>query len=167
MFTIAPEDVYGQPLIGLGCQEAAPVVQTFAVFGANGGDSGNATWNSNPRRADIFRGGDVSFPTEEGILGYRMDGPSASLAPSRVRVLAERASAAFATFDTFVRHDNNELQGVSPFSSFAVELGDYATSSAFPISKSSSIIVIFDLQTRTATAPLAGLGVCNPTSGGS
>jgi hypothetical protein len=162
VFTIAPEDVYGQPLIGLGCGEAAPVVQTFAVFAVNPGDPGNAAWNTNPRRADVVHGADVKFPTEKGILSYRMEGASSVLAPTRVRVLAERASVAFSTFETFVRHDSTEQQGVSPFNSFAVDLGDVVTNPSFPIAKSTAIIVIFDLQARTALGPLTGLGICAP-----
>ncbi|MEO7731144.1 MAG: hypothetical protein ABIY55_09250, partial [Kofleriaceae bacterium] len=158
-FTITPEDVYGRPLVGLGCGEAAPVIQTFAVVTVNSGGSGNDNWNTNPRRADISRAADMLFPTENGILGFRTDGVTGVLAPSRVRVLASADSGVGATFDEFVRRPGSDLHGVSPFGSFTVDLGDAVTTSA-PLSASTALVAYFDLQTRTATGPLAGLGVC-------
>jgi hypothetical protein len=161
VFTVAPEDVYGQPLVGLGCQEAAPVVHTFALVAGNNGDSGNDDWNANPRRADIFRSTDGVFPTEDALLDYRMEGP---LAPSRVRLLASEHRNVWRTFDQFERPANN-LQGVTPFGSFAVDLGDYATDASFPIAGSDTIYVVFDLQTRTSADPLASIGICTQPPG--
>jgi hypothetical protein len=155
-FTISPEDVYGQPLVGLGCHEVAPVVHTFAVFAGNNGDNGNEDWNANPHRADIFRSAEGAFPTETELLDYRMEGP---LAPSRVRVLAGEPQNVWHTFDLFERPASN-LQGVTPFGSFAVELGDYATDRGFPIAGSDIIYVVLELQTRTSTSLLASVGVC-------
>jgi hypothetical protein len=156
VFTITPGDVYGQALVGLGCQEASPIVQTFAIFSANDGNSGNQDWNNNPHRGDIFRSQDVLFSTEGGVLGYRTEGP---IAPSRVRVLAGRAANAWTVFDTFVRN-GNELHGVSAFGSFAVELGDDVANPTGPLGSASAIIVTLDLLTRTAAGPLDGVAVC-------
>jgi hypothetical protein len=156
VFTITPGDVYGEALVGLGCQEASPIVQTFAIFSANDGNSGNQDWNNNPHRGDIFRTQDALFPTERGVLGYRMEGP---IAPSRVRVLAGRAANAWTVFDTFVRN-GNELHGVSAFGSFAVELGDDVANPTGPLGSASAIIVTADLLTRTAAGPLEGVAAC-------
>jgi hypothetical protein len=161
VFTIAPEDIYGHPLTGLSCQEAAPVVQAFAIIAVNGGISANDDWNTNPRRADIFRNADVKFPTEEGVLGYHLQG---ALAPARVRVLASAATDVASSFGTFVR-PGGEFQGVSAFNSFAIELGAVVTDSAFPLSSAKAIVVYFDALTRTAAGPLAGLGVCTQPVG--
>jgi hypothetical protein len=158
VFTIAPDDVYGRPLEGLGCQEAAPVVQAFAVVAVNNGHSGNFDWNTNPRRADISRAAEMVFPTEDGLLVYRTD-PSIALTPSRVRVLASEPQEVTTTFDTFVR-SSGDRHGVSPFSSFAVELGAFATDNAFPIADATAMVAFFDVQARTATSRLVGFGDC-------
>jgi len=159
IFTITPEDVYGRALVGLGCQEAAPVVQSFALVTINNGGSNNDNWNTNPRRADIARAADMLFPTETGILDYRTDGVFGVLAPSRVRVLATTDAAVGTKFDEFVRRGGGDLHGVSPFGSFKVDLGPEVTT-ASPLTLSTAIVVYFDLQTRTATGPLAGVGTC-------
>jgi hypothetical protein len=168
-FTFVPEEIYGRPLVGLGCSEAAPVVQAFALVAVNSGSSSNDDWNNNPRRADIFRAGDMLFPTESGILGYRTDGAGAILAPSRVRVLATDATSVATIFNTHVRQGGGDLQGVSPFNSFTVDLGTDVTNAA-PLSSATAIVAFFDVQTRTATGPLTSIGTCSqpptPPAGG-
>jgi hypothetical protein len=139
--------------------EAAPVVQAFAVVAVNNGNTGNDDWNNNPRRADIFRAGDMQFPTEHGILDYRTDGPGGVLAPSRVRVLATEASAVATTFSALVR-PSGDLQGVSPFNAFTLELGADVRNANLPLRSATALVAFFDVQTRTATDPLAGVGVC-------
>jgi hypothetical protein len=159
-FTITPEDAYGHPLVGVGCGEAAPVAQSFALLTMNNGSSGNDSWNTNPRRADISRGPDMVFPTEAGVLGFRTDGVTGVLAPSRVRVLASTISNVGSTFDDFVRRPGSDLQGVSPFGSFTVDLGPEVNTAA-PLTGSTAMIAYFDLQARTATGPLVGVAACS------
>lgn len=166
-FTLAPEDIYGRPLVGLGCLEAAPVVQSFAVIAVNSGSSSNEDWNRNPRRADIFRGADMLFPAEAGVLDYRTDGPGALLAPSRVRILASDETGVGDVFTTSVRQPGGDLQGVSPFNSFTIDLGPAVTDATLPLKSATAMVVYFDLQTRSATGALSGVGTCSQPPAGS
>lgn len=159
-FNISAEDVYGRPLVGLGCLEAAPVVQAFAVVAINNGSSGNDDWNNNVRRADIFRSAEMQFPTESGLRGYRTDGPGGVLTPTRVRVLATDHTSVATTFNALVRTAGGDLQGVSPFNSFTLDLGADVTNVNLPLKSATAMVVIFDAQTRTTSGPLAGIGVC-------
>jgi hypothetical protein len=160
VFAIGPEDVYGHPLIGLGCGEAAPVVEGFAAIAVSRSD-GNDDWNNNARRADIARSPDMQFPTENGIVDYRTDGDFGILAPSRVRVLAGESADVANKFAQYVRNVG-DLHGVSPFNTFSLTLGPAVSDRTSPLATASEIVVFFDVQTRTATAALAGLGVCAP-----
>jgi hypothetical protein len=158
VFTIAPEDVYGRPGVGLRCGDAAPVVHALAVFAANSGSSTNAAWNATPRNFDIFRGADVRFPAETGILGYRTGDPRGAHTSSSVRSLAGVGTEAWTTFATFALSDHGS-EGTSPFSSFALEFGTAAASP--PLSLTHTMVVIFEVDTRAALSPLAGIEICN------
>jgi len=117
--------------------------------------------NDNPRRADIFRGSEMKFPTESGVLGYRTDGVGGILAPSRVRVLAVVDNEVGTKFGTYVRSAGGDLQGVSPFNPFTITLGD-AVSSAEPLQRALAVVAYFDVQTRTASSALTTVGACVP-----
>jgi hypothetical protein len=162
VFTIEPSDVYGQLSVGLGCGEAAPIVRSLAVFAANSGASGNASWNATPRRFDNVRAADISFPTEAGVRGYRIGGPLTALTSARVRTLAGTSTEAWTSFNTYARADR-DFDGTSPFGSFAVNVGSMATSATAPFASAHTMVVVIDVETRAATSALSGVAPCGAT----
>jgi hypothetical protein len=127
----------------------------------NEGLSDNDDWNNNPRRGDVLRASEMEFPTESGILNFRTEGLGAILAPSRLRVLAAADSEVATKFDTYIRKGGGDLQGVSPFNTFTVALGDAVTTAA-PLKRATAVVVYFDVQTRTAHDALTDIGACVP-----
>lgn len=159
VFTVTPEDVYGRVGIGLGCTEVAPIVRAQAFYAANTGFTGNAAWNNSPYRFDSFRHEDITFPTEAGPVNHRIGAELAPLTNGRMRSIAGTATNAWSTFATYALA-SHDFEGATPFGSFALELGAFATSEAAPFATAHTIAVIFQLDTRGATGPLAGLTAC-------
>lgn len=159
VFTIDPADVYGQPSIGLGCGEAAPIVRSLAVFAVNTVTSHNEIWNSTPRRFDNVRASDIGFPTETGIRSYRVGPPLGALTGARVRSLVGTVSEVWPSFTTFARADR-DFDGTSPFGSFEVNFGTFATDSTGPISSAHTMAVVMEVETRAAIGRLLGVSSC-------
>lgn len=160
-FTITPQDVYGQAAVGLGCAEAAPIVKAAAIYAVNGNPSLNLPWNSNPRRFDFFRLSDASFPVESGMLNYRIGGQLEMQPGSRMRSISGSASTAWSTFHTYSRSDR-DFDGTTPFGTFALDLGTYATNAAYPLAQATAFVVVFEVETRAAIGPLSGVAACLP-----
>jgi hypothetical protein len=161
VFAFQPEIIYGRPLVGLGCREASPIVQGLAIVAVNGGSSDNDDWNNGGFRGDVSRSPEMQFPTENGVLNFRTDGEGGILAPSRLRILAAADNEVGARFDTYIRKGGGDLQGVSPFNTFTVAIGDAVTTSV-PLKQATAIVVYFDVQTRTASNTLTDIGTCVP-----
>ncbi len=156
VFTVSPEDLYADHEAGqLFCSEAAPIVRAMAFFAANQGHSGNDNWNRVPRRRFVKPSQDVMFTTEQGVFGYRVERPTGI----GVRVLAGRAEDVWTAFQDHALADR-DVDGRSPFGTFSVDLGSYATDHRGPVGDADAIIVVFDVETRAALGPLAGVRAC-------
>jgi hypothetical protein len=155
-FQVLPKDVYADHQVGrLFCNEAAPVIRSMAIYALNSGSSSNTAWNANPHRRSVKPTADVAFPIEEGQLGFRVDNPQ--LAGFGVRVIAGIESAVWSTFSTFAAADH-DAEGLSLFGSFTADLGNYVE--AAPITTAKAVVLVFDVETRGALGPLAGLAAC-------
>lgn len=159
--TITPEDVYGYPGVGLACGEAAPVVKAAAFYAANPSSPVNPSWNSNPQRFDVFRIPEVQFPIEDGNVSYRIGGPLGVQLAARMRSLAGNNTAAWSTFAANYPAPTDSAPSLTPFGTFALELGAGHNGDAKPFKTAHTIVAIFEVETRAALGPLAGVSRCS------
>lgn len=160
-FTITPEDVYGFAGSGVSCGEAAPIVKAAAFYAANTATTINPGWNANPQRFDIFRVPEVLFPIEQGNVSYRIGGPLGVQLAVRMRSLAGNITSAWSTFMSNYPPATDSAPALTPFGTFALELGDQHNAAAKPFQTAHTIVVMFEVETRAALDTLHGVARCS------
>jgi hypothetical protein len=163
IFTISPEDVYGFPGAGLGCGEAAPIIKAAAFYAVNTSATLNLPWNTSDLTFDIFRLSDATFPVEDGLLNYRVGGMLEMQPGNRMRSLGGGPGTAASVFETYAAADR-DFDGTSPFGTFALDLGSFATDTATPLGLSHTLVVIFEVETRSAFGPMRSVARCRQGS---
>jgi hypothetical protein len=164
VFEIAPEDIYQDGKGGLLCQEAAPVINSMALYvlGNNSTDSRYAEWNNNARRRPAYPSPMVSFTHENEGMQFVMTNPEWN--GMGVRILAgadQDVSEKFAAFAL----DEHAALGLSPFGTFTVDLAPLLRNptNAAPgplLTDAKAIYVVMRVEARGALGPLAGVPQC-------
>jgi hypothetical protein len=169
-FEVRPEDLYfrdGQRARSLVCTETAPTIRGMVLVGVmpkgspdpskyNGGIAPPATISAN-----------VEFPTADGFATYQLD---PLLRNYKVRVYFFREDEADTKIAATELDPNDGLgqnvaDGISPFAEYSVDMAGikqmFAGRSDNPLPLTVEWLLVFDVETKSAAAPMGWLSGCS------
>jgi len=166
-FEILPENLYrlhGGNAV-LDCSWVSPVVRRMQVFlNINDDPASYGSYHTAPMRAL----GDLLFETDYGPERFIMGNPDWLTGAGSV-LFGQGASVEQKVTDLLNNPSINAGfgEGLSPFMTFHIDLSGYRTQDPNPalvhpiISDMSEMVVVFDLEYRTAAAGVRDVGTCH------
>ncbi len=152
-FTVLPEDVYARSGASiLVCEKPVPVIQSVAFWVARNG-SENGALNAANWSGSLQIAPEMTFAALDGPSPWEMT--NGEWLADQVRLLFGLAVDAPTTFETLAGYPKATAAGLTPFTSFEVNVSGLRSLGWNPFADDSAyaVIVLFQVDPRSAAAP--------------